>query len=581
MSKMMLSSILLLIAIANISVSAIPVSEPTLDERQICTHGADSRNCWSSGYDINTNYYNDYPKTGQTVEYEWRITNQTMALDGYERVVLAVNGQYPGPTLEANWGDTIVVHVTNELKSNGTGIHWHGVRMLGTSEADGAIGVTQCPIAPGDTYTYRWHATQYGTSWYHSHFSLQYSDGVLGPIVIHGPTSANWDIDLGPILLTDWFHKPAFELANEVLQASTGLPPKADNGLINGKNKYDCGLLDSLNPKCKNSGTRFETNFQTGKKYLLRIVNTGTDIMFKFSIDGHKMKVVSMDWVPINPYEAEVIFVAIGQRYDVIVEATATSGNYWMRAVPQLSCFTMNSQQYNIRGIVRYNSSTSDPTSSSWSITDQCEEEDFHNLSPIVEDNVGSADSSRDFRLSLSPANTGGTLPAIQWTVNNNHYNPNTSAPTIMLINDNRDVTVPKSYSPTEVTSTDGWTYFVIQSLLPVAHPFHLHGHDFYVLGKGSGIYNALLLPPPLRLKNPVRRDVALLPASGYLVIAFKNDNPGAWLMHCHIAWHLNMGLAIQIIERKGEVSVNRPEEVQAVCNAWKAYDKSNGADGA
>ncbi|PWW73655.1 laccase 2 [Tuber magnatum] len=579
---MILTNILLLIAISSISVSAIPVSEPALDEQQTCTNTADSRNCWSSWFDINTNYYSNAPETGRTVEYKWRITNQTMALDGYERVVLAVNGQYPGPTLEANWGDTIMVHVTNELKSNGTGIHWHGARMLGTPEADGAIGVTQCPIAvikPHSRIPFLWHATQYGTSWRHSHFSLQCSDGVVGPIVIHGPTSANWDIDLGPILLTDWFHKPAFELANEVIQASTGLPPTADNGLINGKNKYDCVNLGSPDPKCKNSGTRYETNFQAGKKHLLRIVNTGTDVMFKFSIDGHKMKVVSMDWVPIEPYEAEVIFVAIGQRYDVIVEANADPDDFWMRAVPQLSCFTMNSQQYNIRGIVRYDSSTLDPTSSSWSITDQCEEEEEDNLVPIVKDNVGSANSEEDFQLSLSPASTGGKLPAFQWTVNNNHYNPNTSAPTMMPINSYGGVTIPEPYSPTEVTAIDGWTYFIIQSLLTIGYPFHLHGHDFYVLGKGIGIYKDISLHPKLHLKNPVRRDVALLPALGYLVIAFKNDNPGAWSMHRHIAWHLHMGLAIQVIERKGEVSVNRPEEVQAVCNAWKAYDKSNGAD--
>jgi FtsP/CotA-like multicopper oxidase with cupredoxin domain len=161
--------------------------------------------------------------------------------------------------------------------------------------------------------TYRWVATQYGVSWYHSHFSLQYSDGVVGPIVIHGPHSADWDIDVGPILLTDWFHKTAFELSNQALQSSTGLPPIADNGLINGKNVYDCSLLGILDPKCKDTGTNFETVFTAGKKHLLRIVNTGTDIMFKFSIDGHKMTVVSMDWVPIVPYETKTIFVAIGQ----------------------------------------------------------------------------------------------------------------------------------------------------------------------------------------------------------------------------------------------------------------------------
>lgn len=52
-------------------------------------------------------------------------------------------------------------------------MHWHGIRQLGTNQADGANGVTQCPIAKGDSYTYEWEALQYGHTWYHSHYALQ------------------------------------------------------------------------------------------------------------------------------------------------------------------------------------------------------------------------------------------------------------------------------------------------------------------------------------------------------------------------------------------------------------------------
>lgn len=69
---------------------------------------------------------------------------------------------------------------------------------------DGVPGITECPLAPGESKTYSFQATQYGTSWYHSHFSGQYGDGVLGPIVIYGPATANYDIDLGPLTVTDW-----------------------------------------------------------------------------------------------------------------------------------------------------------------------------------------------------------------------------------------------------------------------------------------------------------------------------------------------------------------------------------------
>jgi hypothetical protein len=67
-------------------------------------------------------------------------------------------------TIEADWGDEIEVTVTNHLESNGTGVHWHGLRQLGSNEMDGTNGLTECPIAPGATKVYRFKATQYGTA---------------------------------------------------------------------------------------------------------------------------------------------------------------------------------------------------------------------------------------------------------------------------------------------------------------------------------------------------------------------------------------------------------------------------------
>lgn len=75
------------------------------------------------------------------------------------------------------------------MDKNGTAIHMHGIRMLNTGYSDGVPGVTQCPIAVNDTFTYEFQAVQYGTTWYHSHYSLQYTDGMLGPLTIYGPAS--------------------------------------------------------------------------------------------------------------------------------------------------------------------------------------------------------------------------------------------------------------------------------------------------------------------------------------------------------------------------------------------------------
>jgi len=123
----------------------------------------------------------DFPEGIDKVQYDLTLEEKVISPDGYKMNGTVVNGQYPGPLIEANWGDTIRVRVHNKLKNhNGTAIHWHGIRMLETVWQDGVPGVTQCPSAPGETQVFEFRAMQYGTSWYHGHFSLQYTNGILG-----------------------------------------------------------------------------------------------------------------------------------------------------------------------------------------------------------------------------------------------------------------------------------------------------------------------------------------------------------------------------------------------------------------
>lgn len=132
-----------------------------------------------------------------------------LAPDGFSREMMVINGQYPGPTIEANWGDILEITVTNSLATNATDMHWHGFRQFGSNEMDGTPGITECPIPPGGQKTYRFRATQHGTSWYHSHYSVQYGNGIVGPMVIHGPSTQEYDIDLGVLPITDWFYQPS------------------------------------------------------------------------------------------------------------------------------------------------------------------------------------------------------------------------------------------------------------------------------------------------------------------------------------------------------------------------------------
>lgn len=252
---------------------------------------------------IDTNYYDVVPTTGITREYYFNVEELQAAPDGYLRTVYAVNGLVPGPTIVADWGDVVVVHVNNSLATakNGTSIHFHGIRQNYTNQMDGVTSITQCPIAVGDVMTYVWRATQYGSSWYHSHIGLQAWEGVAGAILINGPATANYGVDKGTIMLSDWSHRTADELYTVAL--TTG-PPELDTGLINGTNVWN------------NTGTivghRFNTSFTSGQSYRLRLINGAIDTQFKFSIDNHTMKVIAADLVPIKPYDTTVLDISMG-----------------------------------------------------------------------------------------------------------------------------------------------------------------------------------------------------------------------------------------------------------------------------
>ncbi|KAH7325751.1 Cupredoxin [Stachybotrys elegans] len=116
--------------------------------------------------------------------YDLHITWDTYAPDGFEREMLLVNGQSPGPVIEATQDEWVVVRVHNYSPFN-TSVHYHGIEMRGTPWADGVPGVTQRPIAPGCMYTYEFETTQAGSYWYHAHFHGQIEDGLYGAMVLH------------------------------------------------------------------------------------------------------------------------------------------------------------------------------------------------------------------------------------------------------------------------------------------------------------------------------------------------------------------------------------------------------------
>ncbi|KAF2171368.1 multicopper oxidase [Zasmidium cellare ATCC 36951] len=480
----------------------------------------------------------------------------------------------PGPKIEANWGDTIIVHLKNSMQNNGTSLHFHGIRQNYTNEMDGVPSITQCAVAPGDSFTYTFKASNYGTSWYHSHFALQTYEGVFGPMVIHGPTDEVYD-DEQMIVVQDWSHATAdsmYQSAQTVGPAPDHGPRTLDTGLINGVNVW--GVDGAANA----TGQRFKMTVIQGKTYRLRLVNTAIQSTFKFYIDGHKFKVFAMDFVPIIPYETTIVNINIGQRYDLLFKADQPIDNYWMRSDNQNLCAAITYAD-NIKGIVSYvGASYGPPTSTAYNYTAECIDEPYEKLVPRVPLTAGASADQTIEKTVVIGAN-GGVPNLFKWTLSGTTFQSQWGDPTLTNIVNNGSIPTYSGDLAITVPKLKEWVYVIIDSPIPLPHPIHLHGHDFLVLAQGKGLYNSDVT---LNTVNPPRRDVALMPwdpvggTGGHLVLAFETDNPGVWLMHCHIGWHTSMGFALQIIEAQDEIkkTVKNSCQLDGTCSKWHEYTK-------
>lgn len=189
------------------------------------------------GIDLHPEDHVDRPPT--TIVQNWTITSDYRWPDGVKKMVYLVNGQFPGPTVECRQGDKLIIHVTNALAAGeksatfnesyalarateGISIHWHGLQMRGSNHMDGAVGVTQCPIPAGESFTYEFDVgDQAGTFWWHAHSAVYRGDGLFGGLIIHKAVEGNGKAgkvtDLNEygyekevlLMVGDWYHKTA------------------------------------------------------------------------------------------------------------------------------------------------------------------------------------------------------------------------------------------------------------------------------------------------------------------------------------------------------------------------------------
>jgi FtsP/CotA-like multicopper oxidase with cupredoxin domain len=415
--------------------------------------------------------------------------------------------------------------------------------------------------------TYDFHVTQYGTSWYHSHYSAQYGNGVVGALIVRGPASANYDIDLGPYMISDYYHETADRLHLRAEKVSNGPPPDSDNVLFRGKN------INPLGP----GGAYDRLTLTPGKKHLIRLINPSVDNSFTVSLVGHTFTVIATDLVPITPVVRNKLFLGVGQRYDVIVEANQPVANYWFNATLESANNCGHTRNPYPAAIFRYEgaSTTALPTNQGTPVTATCNGET--GFSPIVKRTLSASQfQPSDLPVSLAFPTHPDRGQVFEWRVKNTPISVEWEHPVLEYILEG-NYSFPAAINLVDVPQADVWTFWVIQNGFGLPHPIHLHGHDFLVLGTGAGTFNAATMTNQLNFNNPIRRDVEQMPGSGWLVIAFRTDNPGCWLMHCHIAWHVGMGLGIQFLERKGEIpDLMHLDQMVPNCDAWRAYWPTN-----
>ncbi|KAF2724384.1 multicopper oxidase [Polychaeton citri CBS 116435] len=513
------------------------------------------------------------PKHGRTRRYDWTVSRGYLSPDGYNKSGIFVNGQFPGPTIEANWGDWIEVTVHNNITGNeGTAIHWHGLTQKGTQEYDGVPSITQCPIAPGASFTYRFRADMYGTTFWHSHYSAQWTAGVYGGLVVYGPNHAPYDEDVGVVLLGDYYHADYHSvLANAVSDSSnfTVYVPTSNNSLINGKNNYNCSL-STTDAACFSNAGLPKFKFHQGKIHRLRLINAGAAALVHFSIDGHKLDVIAQDFTPLHQYQSDVVTLGAGQRTDVLVHAVGDrDASYWVRSTISLNCSVTTSPEG--LGVILYDNAPED----SQPDTTRSTADPLNKTIPITtKAATATPDASVTINVTLAVNSTGHNL----WLLNGISQYSDYNEPLLLLENED-DYT--KSLDP-------DWNVYdfgsnrtiriVMNTDYQSAHPMHLHGHQFAVLAQGQGVFDGVV--DPKVLANPPRRDVIMMPRYGYVVIQFEADNPGAWSYHCHIAWHSAAGYTVNILEQPDHVRGDRIKGVmEQTCGPWDAWSQSHIVD--
>ncbi len=432
-----------------------------------------------------------------------RTTVQTWAYDGV----------VPGREMRVTQGDIVEVALRNDLPEDTT-IHWHGIALR--NDMDGVPDLTQPPIRPGESFTYRFTVPDAGTYWFHPHMGLQLDRALYAPLIIDARDEpGRYDVDQ-VVVLDDWLDGTG-TTPEDTLRSLTGMGGGGMNhggmndGDINdsgtmGMSMYRSELLGGdagdveyplhlLNGRPPSDRATIEV--PAGGRARLRLLNAGSDTAYRVALGGHRLTVTHADGFPVAPVEVDALLIGMGERYDVVVQPS--SGAWPLVALAEGKNLTATA-------VVR----TTDAGASAppppdvrpveldgrllrYSDLRAIEAVRLESRSPVVEETI---------KL------TGSMMP-YSWAFDNKPF---------------------PERSPIDVRQGQR-VRLAFENTTSMWHPIHLHGHTFRV-GDGPD--------------GPRKDTVNVLP-SETVVIEFDADNPGQWMAHCHNSYHLERGMAMLV----------------------------------
>lgn len=535
-----------------------------------------------------------FPSYKQTRRYTLEIDKARGALDGFERQMYVVNGQYPGPLLEANQGDDMEITVINRLDMRQT-LHFHGIRQNGTNWGDGIPGIHQCAIPPGGRFTYKFNLnTESGTYWYHSHYGNTLADGILGAMIIHSkdlPMQKNRDYDDERVVyLSDWNDNQSMEIVGglkNLTKTYRGSPIMSppDALLINGAGQTDCSVAQK-GPRCTRKDMS-SVKVRRGQKVRLRLLNVGAEALIRYSIDGHTMTIIEVDDTPVEPLEVREIDLWPAQRYSVIVtmDKGGVGASFFMRA--QMAQYCLPGPEFlppmarSVKAKLQYTDWLGltwfgrDPVDNPWPdlrdpATEPCRDMDeYHTFTPsVIEDPPQNVQGVSVFNSAFGIFIDHKGTPYIGFGMNDVAYTNYINNPLMKQVMDG------KSLNPEDVaahTWPNSGAYDLIinqHDPAPIAHPYHLHGRPFHIIARGQGSITAADLPNiQLNTVNPLRRDTFSIGSSSWAVLRIITDDPGVWPLHCHIGWHVGVGkLGVLVVRPEDLKKQQLPAEWYSTC---------------